>query len=142
MRYLRKSFLALLGTTTLLGACDTEDTYDVLDIEVPAGYELSAGTSTLFVRSSKAYDMPASWVTGEYNSRFNSGDGLYDDVRTSGNTDGGGLGPVYAGYSCGSCHRNAGRTTPTLWTEGGTGSTGFSSMLVYVSRKNGAFFRD
>ena len=134
--------MALLCTTTLLGACDTEDTYDVLDIEVPAGYELSAGTSTLFVRSSKAYDMPASWVTGEYNSRFNSGDGLYDDVRTSGNTDGGGLGPVYAGYSCGSCHRNAGRTTPTLWTEGGTGSTGFSSMLVYVSRKNGAFFRD
>ena len=87
MRYLRKPFLALLCTTTLLGACDTEDTYDVLDIEVPAGYELSAGTSTLFVRSSKAYDMPASWVTGEYNSRFNSGDGLYDDVRTSGNTD-------------------------------------------------------
>ena len=142
MRYLNKSFLALLCAAGLLGACDTEDTYDVLDIEVPVGYALSAGTSTLFVRSSKAYDMPASWVTGAYNSRFNSGDGLYDDVRTSGNTDGGGLGPVYAGYSCGSCHRNAGRTTPTLWTEGGTGSTGFSSMLVYVSRKNGAFFRD
>ncbi|HJA84454.1 MAG TPA: hypothetical protein H9785_10885 [Candidatus Bacteroides intestinavium] len=142
MRYLNKSLLALSCVASLLGACDIEDTYDVLDIEVPAGYELSAGTSTLFVRSSKAYDMPASWVTGTYNSRFNSGDGLYDDVRTSGNTDGGGLGPVYAGYSCGSCHRNAGRTTPTLWTEGGTGSTGFSSMLVYVSRKNGAFFRD
>ena len=57
MRYLNKSFLALLCAAGLLGACDTEDTYDVLDIEVPAGYELSAGTSTLFVRSSKAYDV-------------------------------------------------------------------------------------
>ena len=56
MRYLNKSFLALLCAAGLLGACDTEDTYDVLDIEVPAGYELSAGTSTLFVRSSKAYE--------------------------------------------------------------------------------------
>lgn len=55
---------------------------------------------------------------------------------------GGGLGPVYAGYSCGSCHRNAGRTKPTLWSEGGSGSYGFSSMLVYISRKNGAFFQD
>ena len=75
-----------------------------------------------------------------YNSRFNDGDGLYDDVRTSSNGMGGGLGPVYAGYSCGSCHRNAGRTKPTLWSEGGSGSYGFSSMLVYISRKNGAFF--
>ena len=27
-----------------------------------------------------------------------------------------------------------------LWSEGGSGSYGFSSMLVYISRKNGAFF--
>ena len=63
-----------------------------------------------------------------------------------------GLGPVYAGYSCGSCHRNAGRTKPALWTQVGTdddgtpvygsGEYGFSSMLVYVTRKNGAFFQN
>ncbi len=32
--------------------------------------------------------------------------------------------------------------TDSLWTEGGSGSYGFSSMLVYISRKNGAFFQD
>ena len=59
---------------------------------------------------------------------------------------------MYAGYSCGSCHRNAGRTKPALWTQTGTdpdgtpvygsGAYGFSSMLVYISRKNGAFFQN
>jgi CxxC motif-containing protein (DUF1111 family) len=49
---------------------------------------------------------------------------------------------VYAGYSCGSCHRNAGRTKPGIWSEGGSGSYGFSAMLVYITRKNGAFFQD
>ena len=112
------------------------------DIEVPNGYALSAGTSTIFLNSSVAYDSEADWVTGTLLSRFTRGDGLYDDVRTSSNGNGGGLGPVYAGYSCGSCHRNAGRTKPTLWSEGGSGSYGFSSMLVYVARKNGALFRD
>lgn len=32
------------------------------------------------------------------------------------------------------------RTRPTLWSEGGSGSSGFSSMLIYITRKNGAFF--
>ena len=110
-------------------------------MEVPEGFALSAGTATNFLTSSKAYDFEASWVSGIYSSRFNEGDGLYDDVRTSSNQDGG-LGPVYAGYSCGSCHRNAGRTKPTLWSEGGSGNYGFSSMLVYITRKNGAFFQN
>lgn len=110
-------------------------------VEVPDGYALSAGTATNFLASSKAYDFEASWVSGIYSTRFNDGDGLYDDVRTSSNQDGG-LGPVYAGYSCGSCHRNAGRTKPTLWSEGGSGNYGFSSMLVYITRKNGAFFQN
>ena len=95
-----------------------------------------------FLNSSVAYDTNADWITGANSIRFNNGDGLYDDVRTSNNGDGGGLGPVYAGYSCGSCHRNAGRTKPTLWENGGSGNYGFSSMLVYISRRNGAFFRD
>ncbi|MCM1518157.1 MAG: thiol oxidoreductase [Pseudoflavonifractor sp.] len=130
-----------LAVVALLSSCD-DDGIDMDDIEVPAGYELSAGTSTIFVNSSKAYDTEADWVSGVYASRFFSGDKLYDDVRTSSNGLGGGLGPVYAGYSCGSCHRNAGRTKPALWNDGGSGPYGFSAMLVYVSRKNGALFRD
>ena len=127
----------------LLVACEEEDKMDIDTVAVPANYALSAGTSTIFLNSSTAYDTEADWVSGIYSSRFTSGDGLYDDVRTSSNNPNvGGLGPVYAGYSCGSCHRNAGRTRPTLWSEGGSGSYGFSSMLVYVSRRNGANFKD
>jgi len=129
--------LALLALT----ACST-DGIDVLDVEVPPGYELSAGTSTIFMNSSKAYDSPADWVSGSYSQRFIRGDKLYDDMRTSSNGYGGGLGPVYAGFSCGSCHNNAGRTKPAVWADRGSGAYGFSAMLVYVARKNGQFFRD
>lgn len=76
-------------------------------------------------------------MTGSYLTRFNRGDNLYDNIATVSK----GLGPVYGGYSCGSCHHNAGRTTPAVWS-GGSGSYGFSSMLVYVARKNGKFFQD
>ena len=132
----------LIGASLLVQGCSDDDGLDVLDIEVPAGYALSAGTSTNFLNSSVAYDNEAAWVTGDYLARFSRGDRLYDDVRTSTNGEGGGLGPVYAGYSCGSCHRNAGRTRPALWNDGGSGPYGFSSMLVYITRRNGAFFRD
>lgn len=125
-----------------LVGCDVDDSLDVLDIEVPAGYSLSAGTSTVFLNSSVAYDSESPWVSGSYLTRFVRGDRLYDDVRTSSNGEGGGLGPVYAGYSCGSCHRNAGRTRPGVWNDMGSGPYGFSAMLVYVSRRNGAQFRD
>lgn len=136
LKYSFLSFCILAFT-----ACD-EDGIDVTDVTVPDGYALSAGTSTLFLNSSVAYDTEANWVSGTYSTRFTRGDRLYDNARSSGNDIGGGLGPVYAGYSCGSCHRNAGRTKPTLWSEGGSGSSGFSSMLVYISRKNGAFFQE
>lgn len=110
---------------------------------------LSAGTSTVFINSSFAYDTDADWVSSipANQRRFIKGDRLYDDALTQAD----GLGPVYAGYSCGSCHRNAGRTKPAVWTQVGTdpdgtpvygsGEFGFSSMLVYVSRKNGQFFQ-
>ena len=105
--------------------------------------ELSAGTSTVFVTGRGAYDAPASWVTGSLLTRFYSGDRLYDDPRTSNPNDPiqGGKGPLYAASSCGSCHGNAGRTAPTLFSQGGTGSGGFSSHLVYLTKKNGSFFR-
>ncbi len=134
-------YIGLIGLASALSGCES-DGLEAIDIEVPEGYALSAGTSTLFVNSSVAYDNEAPWVSGDYLTRFVRGDRLYDDVRTSTNGEGGGLGPVYAGYSCGSCHRNAGRTRPALWNDGGSGPYGFSSMLVYVSRKNGAFFKD
>lgn len=138
--FIIKSISALVVALALM-SCD-EEGLDVLDIEVPEGYALSAGTSTIFMNSSKAYDSEAEWVTGALASRFTRGDRLYDDMRTSSNDYGGGLGPVYAGYSCGSCHGNAGRTKPALWSDGGSGPYGFSAMLVYVTRKNGAFFKD
>ena len=125
----------LLGMTS----CNDEG-LDVTEMEIPEGYALSAGTSTVFVNSSFAYDTPAGWVTSSAVNlrRFNLGDKLYDDARSMSN----GLGPVYAGYSCGSCHRNAGRTKPALWNDGGSGPYGFSAMLVYITRRNGAFFQD
>ena len=116
--YLLTSSLFLLFACA---ACEEDDKMDMDKIDVPNGYALSAGTSTIFLNSSVAYDTNADWITGANSIRFNNGDGLYDDVRTSNNGDGGGLGPVYAGYSCGSCHRNAGRTKPTLWENGGSG---------------------
>jgi len=115
---------------------------DVTYVDVPECYALSAGTSTVFLTSTYAYDTPADWISGANEKRFVRGDRLYDDALTSSNNQGGGLGPVYAGYSCGSCHRNAGRTKPTLWSDGGSGPYGFSSMLIYITRKNGAFFQD
>lgn len=129
----------LLSSLLLLAGCDN-DGLNELSVEIPEGYALSAGTSTNFLNSSVAYDAEAPWVSGDYLTRFVRGDKLYDDVRTSATGNGGGLGPVYAGYSCGSCHRNAGRTRPGTWE--GSGDYGFSSMLVYITRKNGAQFRD
>ncbi len=140
MNFFLKYTIPLLSAL-ILCSCE-EDGIDVLDVEVPDGYSLSAGTSTIFLNSSYAFDTEADWVTGNNLTRFIRGDRLYDDVRTSTNANGGGLGPVYAGYSCGSCHRNAGRTRPAIWSDGGSGAYGFSAMLVYVSRKNGAFFMD
>lgn len=131
----------------MFSGCEDEDQLDVVDIEIPAGYSLSAGTATGFYNSSVAYDQGARWLSGSYDLRFNKGDRLYDNVKSSNeNGHGGGLGPVYAGYSCGSCHRNAGRTEPTYWTsfkqgsDDGSGPYGFTASLIYITRKNGTFF--
>lgn len=141
MNRLIKYSLLAVGVCCSLTACN-DDGIVAEDIEIPNGYALSAGTSTGFNNSPVAYDQPADWVSGKYYSRFYSGDKLYDNVKsTNNNGHHGGLGPVYAGYSCGSCHRNAGRTEPTLWTEGGSGTYGFTSALIYVTRKNGQFFQ-
>lgn len=124
--------------------CSCEKGLDDTEIYKPAGQlakaeELSAGNSTIFTASPKAYDQPAYWVTGENSIRFNRGDDLYDRSRGTGEGTGNGLGPVYAGYSCASCHKNAGRTKPAIQS-GGSGAYGFSSMLVYITRKGGGYF--
>ena len=43
---------------------------DIDDVDVPAGYALSAGTSTIFLNSTVAYDTEADWVSGAFSSRF------------------------------------------------------------------------
>jgi CxxC motif-containing protein (DUF1111 family) len=100
--------------------------------------QLSAGTATVFGVGNSAYDSPAQWVTGDLLTRFYAGDRLYDNNRGTA----GGKGPLYAGSSCGSCHSNAGRTLPSMYTaDAGSGQGGFSSQLVYITRQNGSFFR-
>ena len=142
---LLKACVVMLICIATFAACSDNDD-DIIykpNGKVALPEELSAGTSTVFMSGVRAYDTPATWVKGDMLNRFNLGDQLYDDPRTTDQYDPnkGGLGPLYAGYSCGSCHKNAGRTYPTLFSEGGSGSYGFSSMLVYISRKSGAFFR-
>ncbi len=103
---------------------------------------LSAGRSTIFEAGVVAYDSPAPWVKSLLLQRFYRGDALYDNPRGSGSDlENGGKGPLYVGASCGSCHSNAGRTYPTLFSHGGSGDRGFSSQLVYITRKDGSFFR-
>ena len=148
---MRKVYIlsTIFSALFLLGSCEQEEGLVITDLTIPEGYALSAGTGTVFINSSFAYDTDADWIADipANQQRFIKGDKLYDEARTQSN----GLGPVYAGYSCGSCHRNAGRTKPALWTQigedpdgtpvYGSGNYGFSSMLVYITRRNGAFFQ-
>ena len=48
-------YLALFSLAFSLAACD-DDGLDVRDVEIPQGYALSAGISTIFLNSSVAYD--------------------------------------------------------------------------------------
>ncbi len=138
-----------MGLALVSTSCEDDseegDTFLETHSQELEGYALSAGTSTIFMNSSKAFDTDAEWLEGTYAKRFNTGDRLYDNVTDH-------YGPVYAGYSCGSCHMNAGRTSPGVWNRIGTdadgtpiygsGTNGMSAMLVYVARKNGVFFQN
>lgn len=145
----------LLGTMLAVTACSDDEGIVVTDIKVPDGYALSADISTIFLNSSTAYDVEANWVAGKYMSRFNSGNKLYDNAIPSGtDPEAGGLGPVYAGFSCRSCHMTTGRTKPAIWANYDeskcdadgfctvSGGTGFTAGLIYITRKNGSFFPD
>ena len=80
-------------------------------------------------------------MSGVYNSRFNDGDGLYDDVRTSSMAWEVVLARSMRGILVAVVIVMPGRTKPTLWSEGGSGSYGFSSMLVYIAARMVRFFR-
>jgi CxxC motif-containing protein (DUF1111 family) len=135
--------LLLVCFTLVWTACQKNDEELILKLNgQPADpAELSAGTATIFKTSISAYDTPAPWVIGELLNRFNLGDQFYDDPRTANDDQSGGLGPLYVGFACGSCHKNAGSTHSTLFSDGGSGQYGFSSQLVFISKQNGAFFR-
>ncbi|MDR1344873.1 MAG: c-type cytochrome [Tannerellaceae bacterium] len=121
---------------TAFCACNEDE---ILSVPLPADALTSAGTATVYNIGKSAYDTPASWVTGDLLRRFYAGDLLYDRNR---GTEGG-KGPLYAGSSCGSCHSNAGRTLPSMYTaDSGSGTIGFSSQLVYITKQNGSFFRN
>ncbi len=133
-------YITALAAAALMAACSDTEGLTMADIEPQEGFALSAGTSTVFLTSAVAYDTDADWIgsSAELTRRFNRGDNLYDN----GYTPATGLGPVYAGYACGFCHQNAGRTTPTFAADEGGDSpaTGYSTMLIYIVRKNGTFF--
>ena len=68
-----------LVVLTALWGCGNDDFLEVRDsrdIEVPEGFVLSAGTSTIFKNSSYAYDTEADWVArsvpGPFQVRFKS----------------------------------------------------------------------
>lgn len=96
--------------------------------------ELSAGTMTIFDRSSEAYSLPSP-ITSQP-TLFNRGELQYATNRTPGDHAFGGLGPVYNNYSCNACHLNGGRTIPSLWTNAGSGRGG-SSFLIFMSTPSG-----
>lgn len=138
MRNKKYTCFFFLSMIFLLVSCEKEGITEQY-VEVRNGYALSAGISTIFSNSAYAYETEADWVTGNNKTRWNRGNKLYDE----GPRDNAGLGPVYVGYSCGSCHNRTGRSIPAAWSDAeGSGKYGFSSMLVYVSRKNGKFFPD
>ena len=148
-KHCSQSALLILSLCAITASCSEGDDACYTFTETHAAeldaYALSAGTSTIFKNSSKAFDTDAEWLSGIYATYFQTGDRLYDNVTDH-------YGPAYAGYSCGSCHMNAGRTSPGTWnltgtdTDGspiyGSGQNGMSAMLVYVTRKNGMFFQN
>lgn len=145
----------LLGCMLAAMATSCDDQGEVVDMNAFVlehqaelqNYTLSAGTSTIFMNSSLAYDNEAEWIRSNPANfvRWKHGNSFYDNaaVDAKGNAV---YGPVYAGYSCNSCHIHAGRTMPGTWNmraDGtyGSGEAGMSSMLVYITRRNGAFFQ-
>ncbi|MFA8344274.1 MAG: di-heme oxidoredictase family protein [Rhodothermaceae bacterium] len=139
-------FLILVSALMLVLIVACTDISDP-DVLTPSGRvadprALSADDFTIFTSSSTAFDTPSNTVIGEFFNRFMEGDRLYEQPRVTSPAPipgTGGLGPLYVGFSCTSCHNNAGRSKSTLFTHGGTGN-GFSSQLVFLKSRNGQYF--
>ena len=67
---------------------------------------------------------------------------MYDDVRTSSNGTGGGPIRCMRVIPAEACHRNAGRTKPTLWSEGGSEATDFLPCWFISPKRNGAIIQN
>lgn len=140
---------AAVLTTTVLNGCVEPTGAGYAGSHTGAAIDskaLSAGDLTVFTSSVTAYDTPTEIVAGNSKmyKRFLRGDVLWERPRVANPADiegTGGLGPLYTGYSCASCHQGAGRTKSTLFTHGGTG-VGFSSFLVFIRTPNGEYFRE
>lgn len=142
----RWRFILLCGLFGTIGFTGCSDQSEGV-IYTPGGHvadleSLSADEMTIFTSSNVAFDTPADLIEGEMMERFLRGDALYDQPRVASPTEfegAGGLGPLYVGFSCSSCHSGSGRTKSTLHTHGGTGN-GFSAQLVFIKSQNGQYF--
>lgn len=109
---------------------------------------LQGGDNTVFDNTAMAYDTPSPLVDAnpDYLARFRNGDKLWSTDRVASSLENpppigtGGLGPLYVGKSCATCHAGTGRTKSTLFTHGGTGYD-FSSFLVFLKTPNNQYFR-
>ena len=137
--------VGVLFGVSLLGCTDHSEGIIINSAEEIAKLKsLSADELTIFTSSNVAFDTPSALIEAnpQMNERFLRGDALYDQTRVANPTEfkgAGGLGPLYVGFSCGSCHTNAGRNKSTLITHGGSGN-GFSSQLVFIKSRNGQYF--
>ncbi len=142
-RAISGSLGSLLAALLVLGgsACHQLDAIEDGPENVRQG-----GALTVFDSTALAYDLPSPPVESvpELMRRFRRGDTEYalEHVASPATVPGtGGLGPLYVGRSCTSCHQGAGRTKPTLFTHGGSGFD-FSSHLVFMKSRNGFFFKE
>jgi CxxC motif-containing protein (DUF1111 family) len=118
--------------TLALGAsCAPESAHDA---DLAQGGDL-----TVFDNTSSAFDRSSPPVLADehLHARWLNGDKLWGTDRVASSVEApppdgtGGLGPLYVGKSCSTCHAGGGRTKSTLFTHGGTGFD-FSSQLVFL----------
>lgn len=131
----RRCWGLLVGA--LLSACSSERDDDL----VQQGGTFTVNDATAYSYMSPAPEIAQSPALLE---RHLNGDRLYglERVASPARVPGtGGLGPLYVGRSCVSCHQRDGRTKPTLFTSGGSGFD-FSTFLVFMKNLNGEFFPD
>lgn len=113
--------------------------------EVDAENIYQGGDLTVFDNTTMAYDRPNHIIEGQepFFGRYMNGDLLYDRDRVASPAEvpgTGGLGPLYVGKSCVTCHAGSGRSKSTLFTHGGTGNDS-SSFLAFIRTPNDQYHR-